>query len=166
MRQELARDIPVGDKEKATSTGASTPVSVKIKRIERGKSKDLGPSGTKFQPTLKSFMEIRCGLVGGRGKTGHQEPGKPSWAGRDPRKAGQGPNLSLLGEAGGKEGARTEVATGIGQVDRRQEARPEDREQGSVAPSPEPERGKMVASKIEAFEGKVTRGGRKRRKRS
>ena len=111
-------------------------------------------------------MELRCGLEGGRGQTGRQEPGKSSWAGRDPRKAGQGPNLSLLGEAGEKEGTRTEGAIGIGEVGRKQEARPEDRKQRSAAPSPEPERGKMVASKIEAFEGKVTRGGGKRKKRS
>ena len=77
-REEPERDIPAEVKENITSTGASTPVSVKIKRIERGNKKDSGPTGNKYQPTLKSFMDLKCGLEGGRGKTGLQEPGKQS----------------------------------------------------------------------------------------
>ena len=106
-REEPERDIPAEVKEEnITSTGASTPVSVKIKRIERGNKKDSGPTGNKYQPTLKSFMDLKCGLEGGRGKTGLQEPGKQSWAGRDLRKADQGPSLSQIGEAGGREGSK------------------------------------------------------------
>ena len=111
-------------------------------------------------------MELRCGLEGGRGQTGRQEPGKSSWAGRDPRKAGQGPNLSQLGEAGGKEGAKIEGAQGNGEVGRSQEGRSEARKQRVTAPNPEPGKGKMVASKVEAYEGQVARGGGRRRKRS
>ena len=74
-----------------TSTGVSTPVSVKVKRIEkRGNMKDQGPYGNQYQPTLRSFMDLKGGLEGVRGKTGHQEPDKLSRAGRDPRKAYQG----------------------------------------------------------------------------
>ena len=45
-----------------TSTGASTPVSVKVKRIEKGNRKDQGPNGNQYQPTLRSFMDLKVGL--------------------------------------------------------------------------------------------------------
>ena len=46
-------------------------MSVKVKRIEKGNKKDLGPNGNQYQPTLRSFMDLKGGLEGVRGKTGH-----------------------------------------------------------------------------------------------
>ena len=140
-------------------------MSVKIKRIERGK-KDSGSTSNKFQPTLKSFMDLKCGLEGGRGKTGLQEPGKQSWAEWDPRKADQGPSLSQLGEAGEREGSKEAGGQWSGEVDSSTEGRSETQNQGIAVPGTRPRKGKVVASLMEALEGQVARGGGRRRKRS
>ena len=165
MREEPDKDIPAEVKQETTSTGASTPVSVKIKRIERAK-KDLGPTGNKIQPTLKSFLDLKCGLEGGRGKTGLQEPDKQSRAGRDPRKADQGSCSSQLGEAGDREGSKEAGGQRCGEVGGGKEGRSQTQEQGFAAPRARPRKGKVVASLMEALEGQIARGGGRRRKRS
>ena len=104
--------------------------------------------------------------MGGRGKTGLQEPDKPSRAGRDPGKVDQGSCSSQLGEAGGKEGAKEAGGLGSGEVDGGKEGGSRTQEQRVAAPRAKPGKGKMVASLMEAIEGKTARGGGKRRKRS
>lgn len=67
-----------------TETGASTPVSVKIKRIEdKGKGGEAGEvSRRTMQPTVRSFMDLKSGLVGSQKRTGFN-PGNQAQNGRD-----------------------------------------------------------------------------------
>ena len=111
-------------------------------------------------------MDLKCGLEGGRGKTGLQEPGKQSWAGRDPRKADQGPSLSQFGEAGERKESKEAGGQWSGEIDRGKEGRSETQEQGIAVSGTRPRQGKVVASLMEALEGQVARGGGRRRKRS
>ena len=107
-----------------TSTGASTPVSVKIKRIECKGKVDQGASGRQIQPTLRSFMDLKSGLVGVRSRP-EQTSGKHTRAGWDPSDVPPGGSSKLLGEAA----VRKESGRGRNQEnnagDTSREARPE-----------------------------------------
>ena len=54
------RQQPRNPQGTVTSTGASTPVSTKIKRFERQGEVD----SNKIQPTLRYFVDLKCGLLG------------------------------------------------------------------------------------------------------
>ena len=151
------------------STGASTPVAVKIKRMEKMSKVDQGPGGNKIQPTLRSFMDLKCGLVGARNRAGGQNPVKQARAGRDPSIVSPGDSSLLVGEAT-KEGKESEAGGSSEKEEaaRSKESRFETQGQGVTMSGSRPRQGKVVASRREAYEGKDvcggtrTRGGSKR----
>ena len=55
--RKVARKLPL-------ETGATTPVGVKVRRIQEKLNKEKQSNAQQFQPTLRSFMEIRGGLEG------------------------------------------------------------------------------------------------------
>ena len=73
-------------------------MSIKIKRIENKGKVDQGPSGRQIQPTLRSFMDLKCGLVGVRSRP-EQTSEKHTRAGWDPSDVPPGGSSKLLGEA-------------------------------------------------------------------
>ena len=95
-----------------TETGASTPVSVKIKRLE-SKSKECEvreASRRTIQPTLRSFMDLKSGLEGSLKRTG-SNPENQSQIGRDLWSGPRG-TPGIVGEAWKgekKESKRSEV---------------------------------------------------------
>ena len=62
----MARKLPL-------ETGATTPVGVKVRRIQEKLNREKQSNAQQFQPTLRSFMEIRGGLKGSQGWRGSQE---------------------------------------------------------------------------------------------
>ena len=142
-----------------TSTGASTPVAEKVKRIEKRSRLDQGPSSNQIQPTLRSFMDLKGGLVGARSRPGCQKPGKHTRAGRDPSVVSQGDNSLLLGEAAEGKESMSGGSHGDDEIDRNREGRFETRGQGVTISGSRPRQGKVVASRREAFEGPDVCGG-------
>ena len=67
-----------------TSTRASTPVSIKVRRMKQKESslRQSGPMPKMIQPTLGSYMVKRCGLVGSQRKA---EGIKPSGPAKEPK---------------------------------------------------------------------------------
>ena len=150
----------------STSTGASTPVAVKIKRIEKRDKKDQGPSGNQFQPTLRSFMDLKGGLVGARGRPGNQQPGKHTRAGRDPSAVSQGDNLLLFGEAAEGKDFKAGGSQESEETDRNKEGRSVTQRQGFTISGSRPRQGKVVASRKEALECMIVRGAEGKERKS
>ena len=148
------------------STGASTPVAVKVKRIEKKSKVDQGPSGKQFQPTLRSFMDLKGGLVGARSRSGSQKPEKQARAGRDPSIVSPGDNSLLLGEATERKESEAGGSSEKEEAARSKESRFETQGQGVTMSGSRPRQGKVVASRREAFEGKDIRGGAGKGRRS
>ena len=144
------------------STGASTPVAVKVKRMEMMSKVDQGPGGSKIQPTLRSFMDLKCGLVGVRSRPGDQKPEKHTRAGRDPSAVSQGDSSLLLGEAAEWKESRLGGNQGGNELSRSKEGWFDNQRQGVTKSSSRPGQGKVVASMREAFECKEVCGEKRK----
>ena len=72
--------ITEGVKPQPVHTGASTPVGVKVKRIQskidRDRSQTNKSIGQQIQPTLRSFLDLRGGLVGPKSGATKKETSK------------------------------------------------------------------------------------------
>ena len=149
------------------STGASTPVAVKVRRMEMMGKVDQGPGGTKIQPTLRSFMDLKCGLVGTRKTAGSQKPVNHARAGRDPSTESHGDTSLLIGEATRREKESEEGGSSkTEEPDRSKERKPETQGQGVTMSSTRPRQGKVVASRKEALECMIVRGEEENRRKS
>ena len=157
--REITLEATSGGSGAPTSTGASTPVAVKVKRIEKKSKVGQGPSSNQIQPTLRSFMDLKCGLVGVRNRPGDQKPEKHTRAGRDPSVVSQGDSSLLLGEAAEWKESRSGGSHGGNELDRSKEGWFDNQGQGVTISSSRPGQGKVVASRREAYEGKDVCGG-------
>ena len=158
--REITLEATSGGSGAPTSTGASTPVAVKVRRIEKESKVGQGPSSNQIQPTLRSFMDLKGGLVGVRNRPGDQKPGKLTRAGRDPSVVSQGDSSLLLGEAAGGKESRSGGSHEDKGSDRSKDGWFEIQEQqGVTISSTRPGQGKVVASRREAYEGKDVCGG-------
>ena len=112
-------------------------------------------------------MDLKCGLVGSRKRTGVQNPVNQARAGRDPSIESPADTSLLIGEAT-KEGKESEEggSSKTEEPDRSKERKPETQGQGVTMSSTRPRQGKVVASRKEALECMIVRGEEEKRRKS
>ena len=69
-RRNTRKGLEIKEEVQRKETGANTQVAEKVKRVEERLKREKGEK-EKIQPTLRSFMDLRSGLLGPCGKTGH-----------------------------------------------------------------------------------------------
>ena len=64
-----------GNRENKLETGANTPVGVKVRRLQEkiNRESKSHSTGQQIQPTLRSFIDLRGGLVGSQRRTGENK---------------------------------------------------------------------------------------------
>ena len=132
-----------GNAKKVPGTGASTPVSVKIKRMEQRmmmKSQEQKQGNMKkksqIQPTLKSFLDKRSGLLGPEEMPSHEGKGRGNQmaVGRDLPPGPQEGNPKEIGGYRGEKGAGKEEGNRPGNSDSGKERQRLDRNPENTSP--------------------------------
>ena len=81
-RRNTRKGLEIKEEVQRKETGANTQVAEKIKRVKERLKREKGEK-EKIQPTLRSFMDLRSGLLGPCGKPGAKSsPGNQVVGGR------------------------------------------------------------------------------------